>query len=50
MFPQAYRKWIWDLYNKASWWLCFLVFEREKRADKPPVMAGEYMQPVEWKK
>lgn len=37
-FPPVWLQWISELYNSASWWLSFLVFEREKRADKPSML------------
>ena len=37
MFPPAYEEWINALYNRASWWLSFLIYEREFRGDKPAV-------------
>jgi hypothetical protein len=50
MFPPAYRQWITNLYQSASWWLSFLVFERTMRADNESMVPIELRAPVKWNK
>ncbi len=39
--PSAYREWIDEKYNRASWWLSFWIYEKNFRSDKPPVFPSE---------
>jgi len=50
IYPPAYERWITDLYEQASWWLSFMLFERTMRADKETVVPVEFRAPVKWNK
>lgn len=30
IYPPAYSRWLDDLYNKASWWITYIVYERKR--------------------
>lgn len=51
VFPPAYEQWINQLYNEASWWLSFFIYDKLFRSDKPQIKPQIIpFHPAKWKK